>query len=234
MRSLLFWLVLGGTISPTIASAQQEIRTQKRHEREPLNYLFYSPERSETDHQATFPLVLFLHGGGEGGSDIQKVKKNGLPMLIEGGRDFPFYVVSPQNPSQKQFWDDQQLIRLLDEILTDHPIDRSRIYLTGLSRGGYGAWRLAIQNPDRFAALVPISGGGPLPYVERIKHMPTWAFHGAQDPVIPVQESQRMIEALREAGGNAQLTVYPDAKHDAWSAAYEDPALYTWLLNQQK
>ncbi len=232
-RSLLFSFLVIAMIGPTISSAQQSVQTQQAEEREPLRYLFYSPDRSEADNQQTFPLVLFLHGGGEGGSDIEKVKKHGLPKLIDAGQDFPFYVVSPQNPSETQFWDDQQLIRLLDEVLAKHPIDASRVYLTGLSRGGYGAWRLAIQNPNRFAALVPISGGGPLPYVKRIKHIPIWAFHGEQDPVIPVEESRRLIDALRKAGGNAKLTVYPEAEHDAWTRTYENPELYTWLLNQR-
>ncbi len=233
MRGPLILPLLVAIMVPTFASAQQEVRMQEATEREPLRYLFYSPERDESAIEQTFPLVLFLHGGGEGGSDIKKVTKHGLPKLIAAGKKFPFYVVSPQNPSEKQFWDDQQLIRLVDEVVAHHPIDESRIYLTGLSRGGYGAWRLAIQNPNRFAALVPISGGGPVPYAKRIKHIPTWAFHGQQDSVIPVEESRRMIDALRKAGGKAMLTIYPNAQHDAWTQAYDDPDLYNWLLRHR-
>ena len=209
----------------------QIVRTQKNAERAPLQYLLYVPEEAS---KQDVPLVLFLHGGGEGGSDIEKVKKNGLPKLIGEGKSFPFIVVSPQNPSETQFWDDQQLIRLLDELEADLPVDRSRVYLTGLSRGGYGAWRLAIQNAGRFAALVPICGGGPAPYAGKLKDVPTWCFHGAKDPVIPLVESQRMVDALRAAGGNVKFTVYPEAKHDAWTETYNNPDLYKWLLNQQR
>ncbi len=125
------------------------------------------------------------------------------------------------------------MLSLLTELQRELPVDPRRIYLTGLSRGGFGAWRLAIQNPDRFAALVLISGGGPLPYAKRISHVPIWAFHGAKDPVIPVDELRCMVEAVNKAGGTAKLTIYPEAQHDPWTQAYEDPALFVWLLKQQ-
>jgi len=214
------------------AIAQQSVRTQKAEERTPLQYLLYMPN-AESRPTDGFPLVLFFHGGGEGGNDIKKVKKHGLPKLIEGEKSFPFIVVSPQNPSETQFWDDQQLIRLLNELEAELPVDPSRIYLTGLSRGGYGAWRLAIQNPDRFAAVVPISGGGAVPYAKKLKDVPTWVFHGAKDRVIPLVESQRMVDALREADGNVKFTIYPEAGHDAWTETYDNPELYKWLLEQK-
>lgn len=229
---LLCLFVFLGFLTEGLAFGQKQIvRTQKIAERAPLQYLLYVPEEASKQN---VPLVLFLHGGGEGGSDIEKVKKNGLPKLISEGKSFPFIVVSPQNPSETQFWDDQQLIRLLDELEADLPVDRSRVYLTGLSRGGYGAWRLAIQNADRFAALVPICGGGPVPYARKLKDVPTWVFHGAQDPVIPLVESQRMVDAIQAVGGNVKFTVYPEAKHDAWTETYNNPDLYEWLLKQRR
>lgn len=214
------------------ANAQQSVRSHKAGNHESLRYLLYMP-KAETQLADGFPLVLFLHGGGEGGNDIRKVTRHGPPKLIEQGKQFPFIVVSPQNPSETQFWDDQQIIRLLDELESELPVDKSRVYLTGLSRGGYGVWRTAIQNPDRFAALVPISGGGAVPYAKKLIDVPTWVFHGAKDPVIPIVESQRMVDALREAGCNVNFTIYPEAKHDAWTAAYDNPELYKWLLDQK-
>lgn len=216
------------------ACAQQVVRMQKDATRQGLQYLLYVPEGVADANDGGVPLVLFLHGGGEGGDDIEKIKKHGLPKLIAEGKRFPFIVASPQNPSEKQFWDDQQLIRLLDELEATLPVDRSRIYLTGLSRGGFGAWRLAIQNPDRFAALVAICGGGPAPYARRIKHIPAWVFHGKQDQVIPVEESQRMVDALKKAGGTVKFTIYPEAQHDSWTETYNNPQLYEWLLQQRK
>ena len=215
--------------------SQQTAEVQKTADVQPLKYLLYEPaDAADSEAGKRWPLVVFLHGGGEGGDDLETVKKHGLPKLIEAGQDFPFFVVSPQNPSKTQFWDDQQLIRLVDEIASSHPIDPSRIYLTGLSRGAFGAWRLAIQNPDRFAALVPISGGGPLPYVKRIKDLPVWVFHGEKDTVIPVNESRRLVEELKNSGSNVKFTTYPDASHDAWTETYENPDLYEWMLQQKK
>lgn len=211
--------------------AEQVVRTQKMTDRKPLRYLLYVPKEAAAER---LPLVLFLHGGGEGGDRIEKVKKHGLPKLIDEGKSFSFIVVSPQNPSETQFWDDQQLLSLLEELQAELPIDASRIYLTGLSRGGYAAWRLAIQNPERFAALVPICGGGPAPYVKRLKNVPTWVFHGAKDPVIPLAESQRLVDTLREAGGKVRFTIYPEAEHDAWTETYSNPELFEWLLKQQR
>lgn len=215
-----------------------EARVQKLVAGQPLKYLLHIPAGVLPEGRKTnakkFPMVLFLHGGGEGGNNLDAVKKHGLPKLIAAGRQFPFFVVAPQNPSKTQFWDDQKLIQLIDELVADHPIDSSRIYLTGLSRGGYGAWRLAIQNPNRFAAVLPISGGGPLPYVKRLKDVPIWIFHGEQDPVIPVGESQRLNEALLQAGGNVKLTTYADAQHDAWTQTYDNPEIYDWMLNQKR
>lgn len=234
MRILTILLLLAAT-APELAYAQhQVVKSQQDGQRHPLRYLFYSPVAEGAEGETSYPMVLFLHGGGEGGDDIDSVKKHGLPKRIESGRQFPFFVVSPQNPSQSQFWDDQQLIRLVDEVVAKYSIDTSRIYLTGLSRGAYGAWRLAIQNPNRFAALVPISGGGPLPYVKKLASVPTWVFHGERDTVIPVEESLRMVNALRQAGGNVKLTIYPDARHDAWTRTYDNEELYDWLLKQRR
>ncbi|HBE68754.1 MAG TPA: phospholipase [Planctomycetaceae bacterium] len=221
------WSIDSGRTGELVPREQSAAAGQTR-----LRYWLYLPEAYET--QDKWPLMLFLHGGGEGGGELEKVKKHGPPKLLDQGASMPMIVVAPQNPSETQFWDDQALSRLLDELDTQLKVDSRRIYLTGLSRGGYGAWRLAIQNPDRFAALVPISGGGAQPYVKRIKDLPTWVFHGAKDPVIPVSESERMVRALKAAGGDVRLTVYPDAAHDAWTEAYNTPELYQWLAGQAR
>lgn len=217
-------------IDAPLSVKEQSVEPQKR-----LRYLLYRPEDdSHATPDGKLPLLLFLHGGGEGGDDITRVKKHGPPKLIAGGRSFPFYVLAPQNPSETQFWDDQAVMRLLDQVVAEHPVDPSRIYLTGLSRGAYGAWRLAIQNPKRFAALIPISGGGALPYAGRIRDVPIWVFHGANDPVIPAEESRRLVKALKSAGSNVRYTEYPDTEHDAWTAAYTTEEVYTWMLQQRR
>lgn len=178
----------------------------------------------------TWPLVLFLHGAGERGSDLELVKKHGPPRLIAEGKTFPFIMVAPQCPDG-QWWSDDVLIALLDKIENDYSVDRSREYVTGLSMGGFGTWRLAMLNPDRFAAILPICGGGDEKLICAIAKVPAWAFHGAKDPVVPLSESQKMVDALKACGGDPKLTVYPEAGHDSWTETYNNPDVYTWLLS---
>ncbi len=231
-KAFLTGLLLSALAIPT-SFAQQSAHTMEKEVTQTLQYLLYLPTDYAQDTAKNFPLMLFLHGGGETGNNIELVKKHGPPKLIAEGKDFPFIVLSPQNPENK-LWDNAALITLLDEIVATHRVDDKRIYLTGLSRGGFGSWSLAIQNPDRFAALVPICGGGLPNYVDRIKHIPTWVFHGARDKAVPLSNSVEMVEALEQANGNVKLTVYSEAGHDSWTRAYNKPGLYKWLLQQAK
>ncbi len=196
-----------------------------------LNYLLYlPPEYADKD---AWPLLLFLHGVGERGENIERVKVHGPPKLIAAGKQFPFIVVSPQCPSNR-WWQPEDLTALLDEVVEKYKVDKDRIWVTGLSMGGFGTWSLAAATPERFAALVPICGGGDPIWARRLSHIPVWVFHGAKDPVVPLDRSARMIEALKQAGGNVKFTVYPDAGHDSWTQAYNDPALYEWLQAQKR
>lgn len=123
---------------------------------------------------------------------------------------------------------------LIDHISTVYRVDAQKIYVTGLSMGGYGTWELAKKYPDRFAAAAPICGGGSIKGIERLKDVPVWAFHGEKDDVVPLDEGEKMVQALQDVGGNVKLTVYPDAAHDSWTDTYRNPDLYTWLLQQEK
>jgi len=200
-----------------------------------LEYLLYLPK--EYDTQEAWPLVLFLHGAGERGSDISLVTKHGLPKRIANGDEFPLLVVSPQCP-QSSWWPAETLTlrALLDDVQKRYRIDLDRVYVTGLSMGGYGTWRLAVAQPDRFAAAVPICGGleGPPQAVDVLKKLPIWVFHGAKDETVPVEQSQRLVDRLQEIGGDVRMTVYPEAGHDSWTQAYDDPELYDWLLSQSR
>jgi predicted peptidase len=198
------------------------------------NYLLYLP-RGYGEKEKKWPMILFLHGAGERGDDLAKVKAHGPAKIVEAGKDLPFIVVSPQCPA-KQWWPAkvEVLMGLLDEIEEKYDVDPQRFYLTGLSMGGYGSWSLAAMYPDRFAAVVPICGGG-MPYLGRnFKNLPVWAFHGAKDEVVPLQRSQEMVDAINAAGGNAKLTVYPDAGHDSWTETYDNPELYEWFLRHRR
>ena len=197
---------------------------------ETVRYWHYQPP----DHDGPLPLVLFLHGGGESGDDIERVKKGGVPAMIEAGHEFPAIVLSPLNPETKGFWDEDRLARFLDTFIAQNEVDEDRIYITGLSRGAYGGWRLALENPDRFAAMVVISGAAPEPYSVWMGNLPVWVFHGEDDKPVPVGESQRMVAAINRLGGNAKLTVYPGVGHDAWTQTYANPAVWEWLFAHRR
>ena len=198
----------------------------------PLPYLLYTPDTA-TD----VPMILFLHGAGERGDDLEKVKTHGLPNVLEAHNPFPepALVVAPQCPADS-WWtlELNALESLLDAVQAQHQIDPARVYLTGLSMGGYGAWHLAIKDPERFSALVPVCGGGVPALAAKLKNLPTWAFHGANDDVVPLSASTKMVEALKEAGGHAKLTVYPNVGHNSWSRAYSESNLYAWLFAQRQ
>lgn len=196
-----------------------------------LDYLLYLPKDYETDPTKKWPLILFLHGAGERGEDLEKVKVHGIPRIVEEGQDFPFIAVSPQCPTFS-WWSGEldALNALLDEVISNYVVDTNRIYLTGLSMGGYGTWALATAHPQKFAAIVPICGGGIPAKAELIKDVPTWVFHGAKDSVVPIEESKAMVEALKACGGDVRFTIYPEADHDSWTETYNNPELYEWLL----
>ncbi len=196
-----------------------------------IDYLLYLPK----DYAAkeSWPLLLFLHGAGERGDDLELVKKHGPPKRIAQGKEFPFIVVSPQCPKDR-WWEPMELLALLDDISRNYKVDPDRICVTGLSMGGFGTWRLAFYAPEKFAAIAPICGGGETYWAKRIARLPVWAFHGGKDPGVPVARSESMIAAIKKSGGDAMLTIYPEAGHDAWTETYDNPKLYEWLLEQKR
>lgn len=200
-----------------------------------INYLLYLPDEYEEEPTVKWPLLLFLHGAGERGNDIELVKRHGPPQLVENGENLPFVIVSPQCP-EESFWEIERdaIIALLDAVCETYRIDECRIYATGLSMGGFGTWNLAADYPNKFAAIAPICGGGNLQQAVQLTHTPIWAFHGEQDDIIPVEKSSEMVDAVTTAGGNAKLTKYPKANHDSWTETYQNPELYQWLLSHSK
>jgi predicted peptidase len=218
---------------------EQEGQHSRTYEKEvtkklSCNYLLFLPEGYGRE-QKRWPMILFLHGAGERGDDLNKVKVHGPPKIVEKQKDFPFIVVSPQCP-EDDWWTTKTevLINLLDDIVARYDVDTDRVYLTGLSMGGYGSWALASEYPDRFAAVAPVCGGGNRIMSIVLKDMPIWAFHGAKDSVVPVEESKDLVEAINARGGNARLTIYPDANHDSWTETYDNPELYDWLLEHRR
>jgi len=228
-------LILGFNASaqtpPTAASAQQAKTFEKRiATKAKLNYLLSLPADYEKSRKS-WPLVLFLHGAGESGSDLNKVKAHGPPKLVETRGPFPFILVSPQSPGRG--WNPDVLNALLDSVIREYRVDKNRVYLTGLSMGGYGSWRLAADHPERFAAVIPICGAGKPEDAAKLKSIPIWAFHGAEDKAVPFQRSVEMVEAIKAAGGTTiRFTTLEYVGHNSWEAAYATPEIYTWLEKQ--
>ncbi len=195
------------------------------------DYLLYLPQGYTSDTTTRWPVMLFLHGAGESGTDIEKVKVHGPPKLIAEGRQYPFIVVSPQ---AQRGWRKEILFDLLQSIFSDYRVDRDRVYLTGLSMGGFGTWDLAMEHPETFAAIVPICGGGDSSKVWTLRHMPVWCFHGAKDNIVPLSASQNMVDALKKYNPTVKFTVYPEATHDSWTETYANESVYEWLLAQRR
>lgn len=182
----------------------------------------------------SWPLMIFLHGSGERGSDLAKVKLHGPPKLADRDPTFPFILASPLLPAD-QDWDTVKLARIVDHLLGALPVDADRVYLTGLSRGGHATWRWAAAEPGKFAAIAPVAGRGDPAIACALKDTPVWSFHGDRDDVVAPEGSFAISRAIRACGGKrARLTIYPDLGHNAWDPAYEDPALYLWLLSHRR
>lgn len=207
------------------------------HKMVDIDYLLHLPDNYESS-SAPVPLLLFLHGAGERGNDVTAVAQHGPPALIAKGEwNQPFIVVSPQCPADAWWTDSLQtdtLEALLDDLEKKYRIDQDRVYVTGLSMGGFGTWRLAAENPERFAAIAPVCGGGDPFHARRLKHLPIWVFHGAKDDVVPILASEVMVDALKKAGNEVKFTVYPETGHDSWVDAYNTAELYEWLLQQKR
>ena len=198
-----------------------------------LKSLDYLPPGYNADPNKKWPLLLFLHGGGEWGSDLSKLTLHGPPRLIKEGKTFPFLVVAPQLPTDEQ-WLPLQLNDFLNHIETKYRVDTDRVYVTGLSRGGRGTWNLAMAYPERFAAIAPIAARGDATDVARVKNLPVWAFHGTDDKSMLFERGEAVVTALQKVGGAAKFTVYPGVGHDSWTQTYANPALYDWLLSHRR
>jgi len=213
-------------------SLETEIRIPVR-----MDYLLYLPDEYAESNR-DWPLILFLHGAGERGNDLEKVKIHGPPKLIAGqNKEFPFVIASPQCPQGDWWSSDVQIASLdalLSELISQHRIDRDRVYVTGLSMGGFGTWRLAVEYPERFAAIAPICGKGDPKRAGRIGQLPIWVFHGAKDEAVPIKHSEEMVAALKKSGSDVKFTVYPDAGHDSWTTTYNNPELYEWFLKHRR
>jgi len=197
-----------------------------------LRYLIYLPGDYDAKPADNWPLVLFLHGSGERGEDIEKVKIHGPPKLVSQGKTFPFVLVSPQCPGGSR-WNAEELSKFVDELTNTYRIDWQRLYVTGLSMGGSGTWSLVAANPDKFAAAMPMCGSGDLDSIEKLAKTPIWVLVGAKDSERTVQNCQEMAAALAKAGCKGRFTLYFELPHDCWTVTYNNPETYEWLLSHR-
>jgi predicted peptidase len=215
----------------TAASFASEVRLKVGY-----RYLLARPDpAAAAAPNGKWPLVVFLHGAGERGDNLEAVKNHGPPKLIETGRRFPAFVASPQAPAGER-WDPHGVKALVDHLLATEPVDPDRVCLTGLSMGGFGTFDTVVEYPETFAAALPICGGAGANILrfERIRHLPLWIFHGARDNVVPAEMSRSAHERLQRIGGSVKLTIYPEAGHDSWTETYANPEVWDWLLAQRR
>jgi predicted peptidase len=217
----------------------------------PLKYRLIKPLGYQPGKK--YPLVLFLHGAGERGDDNTVTLKHAAKDFADPARreKYPAYIVIPQCPKEKKWsevdWskessalpesasDSMQSIKeLLDEMIENAGVDNDRVYITGLSMGGYGTWDAIARYPGFFAAAAPICGGGDPKTVDRFRKLPIWCFHGGKDRVVKPIRSQEMVAALQKVGSDIRYTEYPDAEHDSWSATYSNPELYEWMFSKRR
>lgn len=192
-----------------------------------LKYLYYSPNTDES-----VPLIIYLHGAGSRGTELSQVSHAGPIGELEKGRNIPARMVAPQCSGDTWFELFETLMDFAESTANESGVDKSRIYLTGVSMGAYAAWQLAMTKPDMFAALVPVCGGGMYWNAERLKNMPVWAFHGALDDVVYPEESIKMVYRINKSGGNAKITVFEKADHNAWDPAYALDEMWSWMFLQ--
>lgn len=237
MMRFVFWLIALLAMEPLMAAdspLQEGQHPQPAAAPGDYTYQLFLPRGYLASGKQQWPLMIFLHGSGERGADIELVKVNGPPKMVEDHPGFPFILVSPQVEPEGD-WNIAKLDRLLQHVREMTRVDPSRIYLTGLSLGGRATWQWAVARPEMFAAAVPIAGWGEPAAACALKDMPIWAFHGDSDNVVPPGGSFAMVEAIRQCAGSIppRLTIYPGIGHASWVPAYDDPGLYRWLLEQR-
>ncbi len=239
MKYLGFLFVVFLYSCQTQVDAQQVVpgtQTAEKFEKTvPLNYLLYLPEDYDPDRKEGYPTILFLHGAGERGNNVEVLTTWGPPKIAKE-KGLPFIIISPQCP-KGHWWTSMMysLKSLLDYSIKTYNIDTSRIYLTGLSMGGYGTFAFSLLYPNYFAAVAPMCGGGTPSMVNFCKsYPPIWVFHGDADKIVPIESSEIMVNKMKEAGYDVKFTVYKGGNHYMFQKAYREEGLFDWFLEHKK
>jgi len=229
------WLVLTATLAFSLALPAQTEQTFKPEQGRGYRYLLYLPSGVEESEEKP-PVILYLHGASCRGSDLNKLKRYGLPWHVDRHKDFPFIVISPQCPSGGAWDDPDALIALVDHVIASHNGDKDRVYLTGMSLGGAGVWATALAYPNRFAAIAPVCAPAPetrYGSMDVLSHVPTWIFHGTEDNIIPPSGSMAAAKSLRAVGGEPTLSLLEGRNHGIAEVFNRDD-LYSWFLEHKR
>lgn len=230
MRFLALLLFLPALIMASPTESKESYQPPKGDE---IHYLQFLPEDYSPSGDKQ-PLVIFLHGSGERGSDLDAVKRHGPPQYAMKGHGYPFILIAPQCPDDR-WWDTGEIIALTKYLIKTLRIDSDRVHITGISMGGYGTWNCLAAEPTLFASGMPICGGGDPSTAPFLKKIPIWAFHGEKDQAVPVEKTKEMEAAVLAAGGRKlRTTYYPDSGHNCWTETYENPAVFAWMMVQMK
>jgi predicted peptidase len=223
--SLLF--LIKNAYSQTAVTPAKELNSKTYH------YLLYLPDSFNNNTSHKWPLIIYLHGKSACGSNLTKVRRYGLPFFLDRDMKIQAIVVAPQCPAGKNWVSDNWFVSFLDELKSKFPIDENRIYLTGMSLGGFGTFSLAIKYPEIFAAVVPLCGGGQPSTACAMKDIPTWVFHGDKDELVPIARSTEMVNAIKKCGGKPKYSILKGQPHDIHKT-YGNAELYEWMLAQTK
>jgi len=215
-------IIVVSVLSITSLSATTPLKTVR------YNYLTYVPDNYDSLKNELVPVIIYLHGRSVSGTDIRRIRTYGLPYFLDKGKKLNYLVIAPQCPWGQNWASENWLDPIMEEVAAKYKIDPNRIFLTGMSLGGFGTWELANRYPNRFAAIAPICGGGRTDWAKNISHLPTWVFHGAQDRQVSVYRSDIMVEALKKKEAYVKYSRYPDKGHDL-SRVYNDDSLYEWF-----
>ena len=194
-----------------------------------LNYLLCTPVNFKDDNK--YPTIIHFHGAGSRGNDVSVLRQQAIVSYAKGSEDFSFVMLLPQCSSNSWFDVFEQLRGFVRSALTLPYVDKSKVYLSGVSMGGYASWQMLMSEPDIFKKAIICCGGGMYWNAERIK-TPVWAFHGTDDLTVFAEESRKMVKAVRSKGGDAKLTEYEGVKHNCWDPTYSNPEIYSWLLEE--
>lgn len=235
MKKYLFLLFIVSNYSSSFSQVTEHTFDEKVEMPVKLDYVLYTPDAYK-DSKEDFPLIVFLHGAGERGTDLSKVSVHGPLQYIKEGNKIDAVILAPQCP-EGVYWQPHEVAALVKKVIKENRIDENRVYLTGLSMGGYGVWATGGEYPELFAAMAPVCGAIYRPIYRNISHiqeMPIWVFHGALDDVVSPANSNEMVKTLKAAGSDVKYTVYPFANHNSWTETYNNPELYEWMLAQKK